>query len=89
MEELELGDIIRKLRIERKMTQQDLMDKAYLTRSQIHYIEKNKRIPRKPTLENICFAFGISIGDLILSQYPLCSSTPNISSIEAPGATIG
>ncbi|MBI9096160.1 MAG: helix-turn-helix transcriptional regulator [Sphaerochaeta sp.] len=64
METMMLGEAIRQLRLARNMTQQDLMDQAYLTRSQIHYIEKNKRIPRKQTLENISAALGISLFEL-------------------------
>jgi transcriptional regulator with XRE-family HTH domain len=85
----EIGLIIKKLRIERNMTQQELIEKAYLTRSQIYYIESCKKTPRKPTLDNICMALGISYCDLINYQYSFDSSTPSISSMEAPGATIG
>lgn len=60
-----LGEAIRQLRLARNMTQQDLMDQAYLTRSQIYYIEKNKRTPRKQTLENISAALGMSLFELI------------------------
>jgi len=65
METMMLGKAIRQLRLARNMTQQDLMDRAYLTRSQIHYIEKNKRTPRKQTLENISAALGMSLFELI------------------------
>jgi len=66
METIRIGEAIRQLRLAQNMTQQDLMDRASLTRSQIYYIEKNKRIPQKQTLENICAAFGISLRDLLL-----------------------
>lgn len=84
-----IGLIIKKLRIEKHMTQQQLIEKADLTRSQIYYIETCKKIPRKPTLDNICVALGISYCELINYQYSFDSSTPSISSMEAPGATIG
>lgn len=69
MEKMMIGEAIRQLRLAQNMTQQELMDRAYLTRSQIHYIEKNKRIPRMQTLDNICAAFGISFLDLVTYQY--------------------
>ncbi|HKL58750.1 MAG TPA: helix-turn-helix transcriptional regulator [Sphaerochaeta sp.] len=65
METMMIGEAIRQLRLARNMTQQELMDRAFLTRSQIHYIEKNKRTPRKQTLENISAALGISLFELL------------------------
>ena len=65
METKMIGEAIRQLRLAQNMTQQDLMDRAHLTRSQIHYIEKNKRTPRKQTLENISAAFGMSLFELL------------------------
>jgi transcriptional regulator with XRE-family HTH domain len=85
----EIGIVIKKLRMKNHLTQQEFIEKAYLTRSQIYYIESCKKIPRKPTLDNICRALGISYRDLIEYQYSFDSSTPSISSMEAPGATIG
>ena len=65
METMMIGEAIRQLRLAQNMTQQDLMDRAYLTRSQIYYIEKNKRTPRKQTLENISAAFGMSFFEFL------------------------
>lgn len=64
MGKMMLGEAIRQLRLAQHMTQQELMDRAYLTRSQIYYIEKDKRTPRKQTLENISAAFGMSLFEL-------------------------
>lgn len=69
MEKMRIGEAIRQLRLAQNMTQQELMDRAYLTRSQIHYIEKNKRIPRKQTLENISAALGITLFELLIYIY--------------------
>ncbi|WP_320127666.1 helix-turn-helix transcriptional regulator [uncultured Sphaerochaeta sp.] len=84
-----IGLVIKTLRLQNKLTQQQFIEKADLTRSQIYYIETCKKIPRKQTLDKICVALGISYCDLINYQYSFDSSTPSISSIEAPGATIG
>jgi transcriptional regulator with XRE-family HTH domain len=84
-----IGLVIRKLRMERHLTQQQLIEMASLTRSQIYYIEACIKEPRKQTLEKICAAFGITYRDLIEYQYSLDSSTPSISSMDAPGATMG
>ncbi|MDY0288569.1 MAG: helix-turn-helix transcriptional regulator [Sphaerochaeta sp.] len=65
METMNIGEAIRQLRLAQKMTQQELMDRAYLTRSQIHYIEKNKRVPQRQTLINISAALGITLFELL------------------------
>lgn len=65
MKTMMIGEAIRQLRLAQNMTQQELMDRAYLTRSQIYYIEKNKRTPTKQTLENISAALGMSLFELI------------------------
>ena len=85
----ELGKTVRRLRMERHMTQQQLMDKAHLTRSQVYYIENCIRIPQQKTLMHICEALDITIKQFVEAQYNSFSSTPSISSMDDPGATMG
>lgn len=91
MEHLPIGQAIKALRLAQNMTQEELIEKADLSRSQLYYIESGKRTPRLPTMQSICAALSVSLLDfmLYLYQYSSTSCTPSISSMEAPGATIG
>ncbi len=91
MEHLPIGQAIKALRLAQNMTQEELIEKADLSRSQLYYIESGKRTPRLPTMQSICTALEVSFLDFVhyLYQYSPTSSTPSISSMEAPGATIG
>ncbi len=73
------------------MTQEELIEKADLSRSQLYYIESGKTTPRLPTIHSICTALGLSFVDFVhyIYQYSPGSATPSISSMDAPGATIG
>jgi transcriptional regulator with XRE-family HTH domain len=87
----DIGKAVKELRIAKEMTQQELIEKADLSRSQLYYIEAGKRTPQLPTLQSICTALEISLLDLVqhASGQTVTSVTPSISSMEAPGATIG
>lgn len=91
MDPVYIGQAIKALRLAHRMTQEELIERADLSRSQLYYIESGKRMPSFPTLESICSAFDISFPEFVqyVYQYPPDSSTPSISSIGAPGATIG
>ena len=88
MEKMTLGQVIKHLRYERKMTQEQLIEKAELTRSQLYYIESDRRNVRFTTLISICNGLGVSLVEFA-SYLDNDSFTPSISSMEAPGATIG
>ncbi len=83
-----LGQVIKHLRNEKNMTQEQLIEKAELTRSQLYYIEADKRGIRLTTLFSICNGLGVSLVEFA-SYLDDDSRTPSISSIDAPGATIG
>jgi len=91
MERKPIGQAIKELRCLRNMTQEDLIEKADLSRSQLYYIEADRRTPQISTLHNICTALGLTLLEFVhyLYGYTPTSSTPNISSMDAPGATIG
>ena len=86
-----IGQAIREIRLAQNMTQEELIEKADLSRSQLYYIESGKTTPRLPTIHSICTALGLSFVDFVhyIYQYSPGSATPSISSMEAPGATIG
>lgn len=69
MEPTSVGRALRAIRIEKKMTQEELIELADLSRSQIYYIESGKRIPKLQTIQAICAALGISIYDLVCYIY--------------------
>ena len=73
------------------MTQEQLIERADLSRSQLYYIESEKSIPSIPTIHVICSALGISFYELVAFMYANAqgSGTPSICSMGAPGATIG
>lgn len=82
-----LGQVIKHLRYKKNMTQEQLIEKAKLTRSQLYYIEADRRGIHLTTLFAICNGLGVSLVEFV--SYLDDSFTPSISSIEAPGATIG
>ena len=47
------------------MTQEDLIERADLSRSQLYYIESGKRNPSLPTTYAICDALGVTLYDLV------------------------
>ncbi|HNZ94624.1 MAG TPA: helix-turn-helix transcriptional regulator [Sphaerochaeta sp.] len=82
-----LGQVIKHLRYKKNMTQEQLIEKAKLTRSQLYYIEADRRGIHLTTLFAICNGLGVSLVEFV--SYLDDPFTPSISSIEAPGATIG
>ncbi len=92
MEQLTIGEAVRGLRQRHHMTQEDLIERADLSRSQLYYLESGKRNPSLPTTYAICDALGVTLYDLVSYMYSVPqegSGTPSISSMGAPGATIG
>lgn len=87
MEKMTLGQVIKHLRYQKNMTQEQLIEKAKLTRSQLYYIESDRRGIHLTTLFAICNGLGVSLVEFV--SYLDDSLTPSISSIDAPGATIG
>jgi len=62
----DLGTVIRKLRTKRKWTQEQLAERAGLTRSYITLMESGKRgNPSLPAVKALAKALGVSVGDLL------------------------
>jgi DNA-binding XRE family transcriptional regulator len=59
-----LGNNVAQVRARRKMTQEQLADKADLDRMTIAFIEIGRRFPRLDTLQSIAKALGVSVQDL-------------------------
>lgn len=60
-----IGDKIKQLRLERKMTQDDLAQKLYVSRNAISKWENNKGTPSIDNIQSIATMFNISIDELI------------------------
>ncbi|MDY4610248.1 MAG: helix-turn-helix transcriptional regulator [Sphaerochaetaceae bacterium] len=60
------GKAIKAVRNHRKCSQEQLMARTGMARSQIYYIESGERLPRIETLEAICQALDISLSTFFL-----------------------
>ncbi|SFN07883.1 helix-turn-helix domain-containing protein [Thermodesulforhabdus norvegica] len=73
--EEQIGRLIRKLRLERKMTQQMLADACGLTKGYLSKIENSKTAPPVSTLINIARALGVEINVFFSNGRPETSIT--------------
>ena len=62
---MDCGKRIKKLRQAEGWTQQELADKAQITKSMVSYIESGKRNPNTKTLEKIAAALGMSLVEFL------------------------
>jgi len=63
-----LGDRLRDAREARRLTLEDLADRAQLTKGYISKVERNQATPSVAVLLKICGSLGLSIGDLFDPQ---------------------
>lgn len=61
---MNLGDKLKDLRLQRKMTLEDLSQKSEVSKSLLSQIERNISVPTVITLERITRAFGIATSEL-------------------------
>lgn len=61
-----LGTVIRDIRIEKGMTQEELADAVGLTREYMGRLERNIVNISYVNIYKICFVFGIKLSDLFL-----------------------
>lgn len=85
LEPIELGALIRELRMAKNITAKEVAEKCGVSQSTITNIENGKSFPSVATMELICDAIGIRLSDFFLlieerrklkqiSQYALQSS---------------
>lgn len=72
---IKIGDRIKKLRIDSKMTQQDVANLIGVPRSTYANYENNTREPKEEILESISKVFGITAWDLIIDLEDLEKNT--------------
>lgn len=65
MKLVELGEVVRKLRLQRNLTVRDLAEKTNLSYAYISQIENGKRTPTIETLDKLAKALGVTIQYLI------------------------
>ena len=63
-----LGEKLKKIRLEKEMSLEDLAKKTGLTRSFLSQVEKNKSSPSINSLINIAHALGINVGDFFREE---------------------
>lgn len=63
-----LGDQIKKLRLEKKLTQVQLANKLELDQTTVSSYEKNKRLPDIGTLGKLATAFDVSLDELVYAR---------------------
>jgi transcriptional regulator with XRE-family HTH domain len=75
LREDQIGLRIRKLRLERNLTQQQLADEAGLTKGYLSKIENSKSAPPVSTLINLSKALGVNIDAFFSKEIPSTSYT--------------
>ena len=65
---MELGQVIKKRREDKKMSQQELADKAGITQATVSRLEKDSSDIKLSHLKNIAAALGCSVITLITSE---------------------
>ena len=68
---MDIGVTIRYLRIKRGMTQKELSERLGVTESYVSQYERNKRIPKRETLQRICDALEITPEEWEANGQPL------------------
>lgn len=68
MNRKEIGQKIKRLRIEKNFTQHKLAVEAGISPSYIPEIEKGVKCPTIETLDSICFALNISLSDFLCEK---------------------
>ena len=61
---MEIGKLIKKLRVENNMTQEELGAKLFVTRNAVSKWESDRGTPSIDNLKSICKLFSISLDDL-------------------------
>lgn len=66
----DLGGKIRKLRLQKRMSQSELAQKAGVAQSTLSYLESGKKMPQFDTLSALCKGLGVSVLELLIYDEP-------------------
>ena len=69
-----IGPILRRIRVERGLTQLDMAALTGLRQNYIHYLERSARCPSLETMERICYSLDISVASVIMEAEMLAAS---------------
>lgn len=64
---MNLGDTIKMMRKERRITQKKLAEDIGISDTALYNIEKNKSFPPKETISKICKGLGVPVAHLMIS----------------------
>lgn len=70
-----IGENIRKIRIDKGLTQRDLAAKLQITQQSIAQYENGKRIPKIYTVRKIADALQVNVNEIITDNWGLFSSS--------------
>lgn len=64
---MDIGQAIKKLRVERGMSQEQLADSIGMSVNAVSTWENGKNIPPKSNIEKLCRAFGIPVSYMLMA----------------------
>ena len=65
---MDIGQAIKKIRLQRNMTQTQLAEKCSMSTNAICYLETGRNFPPKATLDRICSVLGVPQSWLLLAS---------------------
>jgi len=74
--QVEIGNFIRKIRLEKNLTQEELAERAELSGNYLHEIEVGKRNPSLKIINGIAQSLGVTIDLLVNGQDAYCHLMP-------------
>ena len=73
---------IKKIRVDNNLTQEEMANKLFVSRSVIARWEQNRGIPSIDMLNNIAATFGLAVNDLITEEEIKCITLKNNQEVE-------
>ena len=61
---MKIGEKIKKIRIEKGLTQDDVAKRSYLSPVTVNRIENGHQVPTRPTIKCIADALGVIVDDI-------------------------
>lgn len=74
-----LGEILRKIRLSVKMSQEEVALKAGITTAYYGLVERNQKNPTVGMLEKICGALNVNVADIFAENIPVTKDIDAVS----------